>query len=72
MVAFSAIFDSLPRGSFLAKDEVRRVIPTALRLNQSLLNVTEQIDAGAIRIADNPRRIEIIEDTDAAIACTNG
>lgn len=66
VIAFSAIFDNLPRGSYLARDEVRRAIPIALRMNQSLLNVAAQIDAGTLRIADNPRRIEIIEDTNAA------
>jgi len=66
VIAFSAIFDNLPHGSYLAQDEVRRAIPIALRMNQSLLNVAAQIDAGTLRIADNPRRIEIIEDTNAA------
>jgi hypothetical protein len=66
VIAFSAIFDNLPRGSYLAQDEVRRAVPIALRMNQSLLSVAAQIDAGTLRIADNPRRIEIIEDTNAA------
>lgn len=66
--AFSSIFDNLPRGSYLAQDEVKRAVPIALRLNQSLLNVAAQIEAGTVRIADNPRRIEIIEDTNAALA----
>lgn len=41
-------------------------------MDPSLLNVTQQIDTGAIRIADNPRRIETIEDTNAAIAMPTG
>ena len=72
VVAFSAIFDNLPRGSYLAKDAIRRVIPVALRMNQSLLNVAQQIEAGTVRIADNARRIEIIEDANAAIAMPAG
>jgi hypothetical protein len=72
VVAFSAIFDNLPKGSYLATDEVKRAIPVALRMNQSLLNVTQQIETGTLRIADNARRIEIIEDTNAAIAMTAG
>ena len=72
VVAFSAIFDNLPRGSYLAREEVRRVIPVALRMNQSLLNVAQQIETGTIRIADNARRIEIIEDSNAAIAMPAG
>jgi len=72
VIAFSAIFDNLPRGSYLAKDEVKRAVPIALRMNQSLLNVAAQIDAGTLRIADNPRRIEIIEDTNAAISMPPG
>lgn len=70
--AFSSIFDNLPRGSYLAQDEVKRAVPVALRLNQSLLNVAAQIEAGTVRIADNPRRIEIIEDTNAALALSPG
>lgn len=70
--AFSAIFDNLPRGSYLAQDEVKRTVPIALRMNQSLLNVAAQIDAGTIRIADNPRRIEIIEDTNQALGLPPG
>lgn len=70
--AFSSIFDNLPRGSYLAQDEVKRAVPIALRLNQSLLNVAAQIEAGTVRIADNPRRIEIIEDTNAALALSPG
>ncbi len=72
VAAFSAIFDNLPKGSYLATDEVKRAIPVALRMNQSLLDMAQQIETGTIRITDNARRIEIIEDTNAAIAMTAG
>ena len=72
VIAFSAIFDNLPRGSYLARDEVRRVIPVALRMNQSLLDMAQQIEAGTVRIVDNARRIEIIEDINAAVAMPAG
>jgi len=61
IVAFTSIFESLPQGSYLALDEVRRTIPLAIRLNQSLLNLANGIEKGAIRITDNIRRIELIE-----------
>lgn len=66
VIAFSAIFDRLPQGSYLAQDAVKEAIPIAVRMNQSLLNLVAQIDAGTLRIVDNPRRIEIIEATNAA------
>ena len=67
IIEFSAVFDNLPRGSYLAKEEVSRTLPIALRLNQSMLNLAGQIDNGKIRIVDNARRIELIEETNAAL-----
>ena len=72
IIEFSAIFDNLPSGSYLAKEEVSRALPIALRLNQSLINLAEQINNEQIRIVDNVRRIELIEETNASLRLPSG
>lgn len=72
VTALAAIFENLPQGSYLSKDEVARTLPLILRLNQSLLNLAQQIDAGTIRMTDNVRRIEVIEAANVAIAMPAG
>lgn len=72
IVAFTTVFENLPQGSYLAVDEVRRTIPLALRLNQSVLNLANGIENGSIRIIDNVRRIELIEAHTVALSLPIG
>jgi hypothetical protein len=72
LAAFAGIFDSLPQASYFAKEEVARAIPVTVRLNQSIVNVAGQIDAGTLRLVDNPRRIQVLEAVNAARAMPAG
>jgi hypothetical protein len=71
-VQFAKMFDSLPEGSFLAKDAVKKAEKHAANLTVQMINIADGLRQGKVEVKSNPKRILLQEEINALQGLPSG